>query len=110
MLSFPRGPAPGTRLTPEYAREVARFAYFWAWPLVNVFNRSTAFHRIRRPILVGGIAPVAPINHLAHAARLYRLEAALYHLPSHDLIYGFGILDLAREPVVVQVPDFGKRY
>jgi Protein of unknown function (DUF1254) len=30
--------------------------------------------------------------------------------PSQDLIYGFGILDLAREPVVVQVPDFGKRY
>jgi hypothetical protein len=30
--------------------------------------------------------------------------------PSQDLVYGFGILDLAVEPVVVQVPDFGKRY
>ena len=38
-LSFPRGPAPGARRTPEYSREVARFDYFWAWPLVNVFNR-----------------------------------------------------------------------
>jgi hypothetical protein len=27
--------------------------------------------------------------------------------PSQDLIYGFGMLDLAREPVVIQVPDFG---
>jgi hypothetical protein len=30
--------------------------------------------------------------------------------PSQDLVYGFGIFDLGREPVVVQVPDFGKRY
>jgi hypothetical protein len=30
--------------------------------------------------------------------------------PSQDLIYGFGILDLGREAVVVQVPDFGERF
>ncbi|HEY9521308.1 MAG TPA: hypothetical protein VIQ39_07145, partial [Methyloceanibacter sp.] len=64
-LSFQRGPAPGARFTPDYVSEIARFAYFWAWPLVNVFNRYIAFKRVRRPILVGGIAPVAPINHVA---------------------------------------------
>jgi hypothetical protein len=109
-LSFPRGPAPGARRTPEYSREVARFDYFWAWPLVNVFNRYTAFHRIRRPILVGGIAPVAPINHLAMLHDYIGWKQRYITCPSQDLIYGFGILDLAREPVVVQVPDFGKRY
>ena len=30
--------------------------------------------------------------------------------PSQDLIYGFGILDLSRGPVIVQVPDFGRRF
>jgi hypothetical protein len=30
--------------------------------------------------------------------------------PSQDLIYGFGVLDLGRSPVIVQVPDFGKRF
>jgi hypothetical protein len=109
-LSFPRGPAPGARFTPDYVREIARFAYFWAWPLVNVFNRYIAFKRVRRPILVGGIAPVAPINHVAMLHDYIGWKQRYIACPSQDLIYGFGILDLAREPVVVQVPDFGKRY
>jgi hypothetical protein len=109
-LSFQRGPAPGARFTPDYVSEIARFAYFWAWPLVNVFNRYIAFKRVRRPILVGGIAPVAPINHVAMLHDYIGWKQRYIAYPSQDLIYGFGILDLAREPVVVQVPDFGKRY
>src|SRR4029079_9904561 len=109
-LSFPRGPAPGARFTPDYVSEIARFAYFWAWPLVNVFNRYIAFKRVRRPILVGGIAPVALINHVAMLHDHIGWKQRYIACPSQDLIYGFGILDLAREPVVVQVPDFGKRY
>ena len=109
-LSFQRGPAPGARFTPDYVSEIARFAYFWAWPLVNVFNRYIAFKRVRRPILVGGIAPVALINHVAMLHDYIGWKQRYIACPSQDLIYGFGILDLAREPVVVQVPDFGKRY
>ena len=106
-LSFPRGPASGARFTPDYVSEIARFAYFWAWPLVNVFNRYIAFKRVRRPILVGGIAPVALINHVAMLHDHIGWKQRYIACPSQDLIYGFGILDLAREPVVVQVPDFG---
>jgi hypothetical protein len=109
-LTFPRGPAPGTRLTPEYVREIGRFAYFWAWPMVNVFNRYTSFKRLWRPLLIGGIAPVAPINHLAMLHDYIGWKQRYITCPSHDLVYGFGILDLGREPVVVQVPDFGKRF
>jgi hypothetical protein len=109
-LSFQRVPAPGARFTPDYVSEIARFAYFWAWPLVNVFKRYIAFKRVRRPILVGGIAPVAPINHVAMLHDYIGWKQRYIACPSQDLIYGFGILDLAREPVVVQVPDFGKRY
>jgi hypothetical protein len=64
-LSFPRGPAPGSRLGVDFVREIGRFAYLWAWPMVNVYNRFTSLRRIWRPILIGCIAPVAPINHLA---------------------------------------------
>jgi hypothetical protein len=39
ILSFPRGPAPGSRLSPDFVREIGRLAYLWGWPLVNVFNR-----------------------------------------------------------------------
>jgi hypothetical protein len=109
-LRFPRGPVPGTRLIPEYVREVGRFAYVWAWPLVNVFNRHTSFQRVPRPLLIGGIAPVAPINHIAMLHDYIDARQRYITCPAQDLVYGFGILDLGREPVVVQVPDFGKRF
>ena len=38
-LGLPADPAPGSRYTPEYVRAVVRFAYLWAWPLVNIYNR-----------------------------------------------------------------------
>ena len=110
ILSFPRGPAPGSRLSPEFVREIGRFAYLWGWPLVNVFNRYTSFKRLWRPLLIGGIAPVAPINHLAMLHDYIGSKQRYITCPSQDLVYGFGIFDLGREPVVVQVPDFGKRY
>ncbi len=109
-LLFPRGPAPGTRLTPEYVREIGRFAYFWAWPLVNVFNRYVSFQRVPRPLLIGGIAPVAPVNHITMLHDYIDSRQRYIGCPAQDLVYGFGILDLGREPVVVQVPDFGKRF
>lgn len=37
------GPVRGTRLTEAYVRMVARNAYFWAWPMVNIYNRRLKF-------------------------------------------------------------------
>ena len=42
------GPVPGTRVTEAYARLVARDAYFWAWPMVNIYNRRQAFAKAPR--------------------------------------------------------------
>jgi hypothetical protein len=107
---FPPGPAPGTRLTQSYASEIARFAYFWAWPMVNIYNRYTSIQRVKtKTLLVGGVAPVAPTNRLAMLHDYIDPVQRYITCPAQDLVYGFGILDLAREPVVVQVPDFGKR-
>jgi hypothetical protein len=38
-MANPPGPVAGTRITEAYGRSVARDAYFWAWPMVNVYNR-----------------------------------------------------------------------
>jgi hypothetical protein len=37
-----RGPVPGTRITEGYARMLARDTYFWAWPMVNIYNKRLA--------------------------------------------------------------------
>lgn len=59
------GPVAGTKVTEPYVRMMAREAYFWAWPMANIFNRRQAFKNLPEPGLMGGIVPVAPINRLS---------------------------------------------
>lgn len=104
------GPEPGTRITPEYARLIGEFAYLWAWPMVNVHNRYVTFKNVPEPGLMGGIVPVAPPNNLAMLHDYIAPEERMVACPNQDVVYGFGILSLDKEPVVVQVPDFGERF
>jgi hypothetical protein len=106
----PPGPIPGTRLTAEYVRSVARTAYFWAWPMVNVHNRVAAFAKLPGPGLMGGIVPVAPSNQLAMLTDYINPEERLVACPNQDVVYGFSTVTLDRDPVVIQVPDFGERF
>jgi hypothetical protein len=108
---MPSGPAPGSKLTPDFVRAVGRFAYLWAWPLVNVYNRYWTQDWVKTKFfLVGGVAPIAPINRLAMLVGYNDPGQRYITCPSQDLIYGFGVLDLGRDAVVVQVPDFGTRF
>jgi hypothetical protein len=104
------GPAPGTRLTPEYVRSVARTAYFWAWPMVNVHDRVVTFAKLPGPGLMGGVLPVAPSNQLAMLTDYVSPDQRAVACPNQDVVYGFATVALDREPIVVQVPDFGERF
>ncbi len=109
--AIPPGPIPGSKLTPDFVREIGRFAYLWGWPLVNVYNRYRTQSWVKtQTYLIGGVAPVAPINRLGMLLGYNEPGQRYITCPSQDLIYGFGILDLSREPVIVQVPDFGERF
>ena len=55
------GPVPGTRITEAYARLLARDAYFWAWPMANIYNERLAFGKAPEPGLLGGVLPFAPV-------------------------------------------------
>jgi hypothetical protein len=108
---MPAGPIPGSKLTDEFVREVGRFAYLWAWPLVNVYNRYWTQDWVKtKTFLVGGVAPIAPINRLGMLTGYNQPGQRYITCPSQDLIYGFGVLDLSRDAVVLQVPDFGPRF
>jgi hypothetical protein len=52
--AMPSGPVAGTRITPEYAALVARDAFFWAWPLVNMTNRRATFSKLPENVISGG--------------------------------------------------------
>lgn len=104
------GPVPGTRITEAYARLVARDAYFWAWPMVNIYNRRLAFAQAPTPGLMGGILPFAPLNRLSMLSDYVEPTERDVACPNQDVVYGGGVLALDQSPAVVQVPDFGKRF
>jgi hypothetical protein len=62
--AMPPGPVARTKITESYATLVARDTYFWAWPLVNMYNRRLANESVKQFVRAGPM-PSAPINHLA---------------------------------------------
>lgn len=105
-----QGPVAGTRMTEAYVEQVGRYAYFWGWPLANMHNRKLMMKEVPKPGLMGGIVPVAPPNSLCMLQDYIEPQERLVACPNQDVIYGFGILSLEDEPVVIQVPDFGDRF
>ncbi|MGI6856101.1 DUF1254 domain-containing protein [Mesorhizobium sp. 1B3] len=107
--NMPAGPVAGTRITTDYAKLVARDAYFWAWPMVNMYNRRLAFSKVPERFY-SGAAPMAPINRLTMLTDYIEPEERLVACPNQDVVYGAALLALDQSPVVVQVPDFGDRF
>jgi hypothetical protein len=89
---------------------VARNAYFWAWPMVNIYNRRLAFDQCPEPGLMNGVLPFAPLNTLSMLHDYVQPEQRWVACPNQDVVYGAGIAALDRSPVVVQVPDFAGRF
>ncbi|HEY7296852.1 MAG TPA: DUF1254 domain-containing protein [Xanthobacteraceae bacterium] len=96
-------------MTEAYAGLVARDAYFWAWPLVNMYNRRLAFSQVKDFVWAGPV-PSAPLNKLAMLTDYITPEQRLVACPNQDVVYGAGFLALDLSPVVLQVPDFGERF
>lgn len=107
--AMPAGPAANTKITEAYARLVARDAFFWAWPLVNMASRRAAYAGIPE-MMYAGAAPMAPLNHLTMLTDYFPPDVRLVACPNQDVVYGGGLLALDQSPVVVQVPDFGERF
>ncbi|MGW1741028.1 DUF1254 domain-containing protein [Nocardia sp. NPDC001965] len=99
-----------SRMTPEYARVVARAAYLWGWPLVNMHNRRVFMEQLPQPGLLAGIVPAGPPGTIGMLRDYIRPEERVVACPNQDVVYGFGVLDARREPSVVQVPEFGDRF
>lgn len=108
-VRMPAGPVAGTRLTEGYVRLVARDAYFWAWPIVNMLSRRAALTQVPARMYLGG-APVAPLNELTMLTDYFPADVRAVACPNQDVVYGGGFLALDRSPVVIQVPSFGDRF
>jgi hypothetical protein len=106
---MPAGPDTRVKITAGYARHVARDAYFWAWPLVNMYNRRLFFVTVKRMTYQGAL-PQAPLNTFAMLTDYIVPEQRHVACPNQDVVYGAGFTAFDISPVVVQVPDFGDRF
>jgi hypothetical protein len=107
--ALPPGPDARVKITEAYAAHVARDAFFWAWPLVNTYNRRLAFSKMTEQRYVGPLLE-APLNRLTMLTDYVNPEERNVACPNQDVVYGLGMVALDVSPVVVQVPDFGDRF
>jgi len=107
--ALPTGPDARVKITEAYAAHVARDSFFWAWPLVNMYNRRLAFSKMTEQKYVGPLLE-APLNRLTMLTDYVDPEERNVACPNQDVVYGLGMLALDVSPVVIQVPDFGDRF
>ena len=107
--ALPPGPDTRVKITEEYAMHIARDAYFWGWPLVNVYNKRLAAARSTQ-LAYAGPVPSAPLNRLVMLTDYVAADERIVACPNQDVAYGGGSVGLELTPVVIQVPDFGDRF
>ncbi|WP_291153759.1 DUF1254 domain-containing protein [Hyphomicrobium sp.] len=107
--ALPTVPDARVKITEAYAAHVARDVFFWAWPLVNMYNRRLAFSKFKEFRYAGPLLE-APLNGLTMLTDYVNPEERNVACPNQDVVYGLGLLALDVSPVVIQVPDFGDRF
>lgn len=108
--AIPSGPVAGTQMPESYVRNLAKIAYVWGWPLVNMHNRHLIFSKVPESGLGDGVLPLAPLNRLTMLTDYIKPEERAVATPNQDVVYGFGLFSLEKEPAVFQVPDFADRF
>lgn len=107
--ALPSAPDTRVKITEAYAAHVARDAFFWAWPLVNMYNRRLAFSKMKEHRYAGPLLE-SPLNELTMLMDYVHPEERNVACPNQDVVYGLGLVTLDVTPVVIQVPDFGDRF
>jgi hypothetical protein len=103
-------PSSQVLMHPEYAKTIARFAYVWGWPMVNMLNRRAAITQAPESGRLNGVLPVAPRGQVGMLSDYIDPGQTFVTCPNQDVVYGLGFFSLDEEPVVAQVPDFGDRF
>lgn len=87
--------------SPDQARQTARAAYIWGYPIVEMYS-------ILRSQALDPSSPEfkAPLNQVGHYRNVGTPEDKAVIAPNVDTPYSYAWLDLRDEPVVITVPHF----
>jgi hypothetical protein len=90
---------PSFNTTASEAREIAREAYLFGYPLVLMELTRKQVTNVEKPV-----HPFGPMNQFAHARDLPGPEFKVVIRPNADTLYSSGNIDLGPEPVILKVP------
>ncbi|MGE2730455.1 DUF1254 domain-containing protein [Mycolicibacterium vaccae] len=92
-------PGPAAEMTPEQAREIAKDAYVYGFPIVDNYRVQYSYFVDRQdPEYKGGW------NEVHSAARVYTPDDTTIQTPNSDTPYSAIGADLRTEPLVLTVP------
>jgi hypothetical protein len=96
---------PAQLANEEYVEALARVVYYWAYPAVDIFGRTSMWETMKDgPGMMLGTAPGGPVNTSSCIADYLPPAQRIVVTPNNDTFYGATFVDLGREPVVVQTP------
>src|SRR5882672_12156428 len=84
--AMPAGPDARVKITEEYAKQVGRDPYFWAWPMVNIYNRRLHFVPVQEAQKAGPLIQ-APVNQLAMLTDYVDPDERSVACPNQDVVY-----------------------
>ena len=108
MAAQPIPPVPETRpstLTPSEAKAISQEAYVFGLPLVYIGLSVDAETNVAKP---EGLR--APINQFGHVREFPDARAYPIVGMNVDTLYSIAHLDVTEEPMVISIPDMGKRW
>lgn len=95
---------PARLANEKYVESLARIVYYWGYPAVDTFGRTSAWQLMKEPGATLGLFPGAPKNRMGYLDDYMPASQRKVVTPNNDTIYGAGIADLADDAVVLQTP------
>ncbi|MDM0001873.1 DUF1254 domain-containing protein [Variovorax sp. J22P240] len=95
---------PAQLANAKYVESLARIVYYWGYPAVDTFGRTSAWQLMKEPGATLGLFPGAPKNRMGYLADYMPAPQRKVVTPNNDTIYGVGLVDLASDSVVIQTP------
>jgi hypothetical protein len=100
-----QGTGTAAGVSPQEAREIARDAYIFAYPMVLTEITRRVMTNVERP---EGLR--SPMNQIARGRAFPGASFADMVRPGADALHSLMFLDVSKEPMVFTVPDSGGRY
>ena len=95
---------PAQLANEKYIESLARIVYYWGYPAVDTFGRTSAWQLMKEPGATMGLFPGAPRNRMGYLDDYMPPSQRKVVTPNNDTIYGVGFADLADDSVVIQTP------